>query len=75
MIFLGVGDFNEVVYFLYHAADRGGVFFHYGVVHLVKAERVEGALLNCGAVDAALYLGDFDLCHCRRFLAFEYFFN
>jgi len=34
------------------------------VVHFVEAERIKGAFFHCGAVDAAFYLFDFDLCHC-----------
>jgi hypothetical protein len=30
----------------------------------VETERVESLLLHLGAVDAALGLCDFDLCHC-----------
>ena len=73
---LCVGDLYKVVNSFHHAHHIGGVFFDNGVMHFLEAERVECALLNCGAVDAALYLGDFDFCHCSEIaeLTFEYLF-
>ena len=59
----GFGYFNEMVYFLDHSHHTGGIFLDNGVVHFFETEGVKGALLDCGAVDAALDLFDFNLCH------------
>lgn len=65
------------MHFLNHPPDRRIIFLDNGVVHLSEAERIECTLLNCRAVDTALYLFDFYLCHCcdSLDLAFEYFFD
>ena len=60
---LSLCHFNQVTDSVYHSHHIGGVFLDNGVMHFVDAEGVEGALLHCGRLDAALYLGDFDLCH------------
>ncbi len=62
----GGGDGHEVTYSLNHTEHRGGVLKHYGVIHFLKAERVESAFLHCGSVDAALGLGYLDFCHFSR---------
>ena len=54
---------DQMVNFLYHTQDRGGVLFHYGVVHLLDAEGVEGAFLHGRSADAAFGLSYFNLCH------------
>ncbi len=71
---LGLGYFHEVVNFLDHAHYGGGVLFNDSVIHFFQAERVESALLHCGAVDAAFDLSDFDLCHFSNMLAVKHFF-
>ena len=57
----GGGNCDEVVYFGYHSADCGGVFFDDCMVHFVKTQCIECAFLHCGAVDAAFGLCDFDV--------------
>lgn len=51
------------MHFLDHTADNSVILFNYSVVHFFEPEGVEGPLLNCRAVDAALYLFDYYLCH------------
>ena len=60
---LSVGHFYQVTNFVYHAHHRGCVFFDNRVIHFAQAQGVESAFLHCRAVDAALDLLDFNLCH------------
>lgn len=64
VIVLGFGHLYEMMNFGYHTHYRGGVLFDYSMVHFLETEGVESAFLHCGTVDAALYLFDFNLCHC-----------
>lgn len=68
-----VCHFNEVMNFLDHTHNRGCVFFNDSMIHFFQAERVESALLNCGAVDTALDLSYFYLCHFKHVLAVKHF--
>ena len=73
MFLLSVSHFYQVTYFVYHTHHGRIVLMDNHVIHFLKAEGVESALLHCRTVDAALYLLDFNLCHCFGFLAFEHF--
>ena len=48
---------------LNHTEDLGIIFMNYAMMHLVKSESIESAFLASRAVDTALDLSDFYLCH------------
>ena len=58
--------------FLNHTVGHGSQLYLHRLVHAAQSERLEVGSLSLGRTVLALYLSNFNFCHCLASLSFKY---